>query len=1122
MSSLDEGENEQWFETVERVVNGTYNMQKQWIEQHELGWNPWKAQRSAQEMFDRIFHMKFLPPGRGLWAMGSPLTEQRGLYAALNNCFTMDHQLLTEDGFLFYHQIMQRLRDGVPVRAACYLSKEKRVEYRDIGVRDMLLREGEHTIVDLKSEDGTINMSVTADHDLFVRLDEKQGWHKTKAINLLDPQLQAQIQAVDLLAHVEDGVEHENVASQSSPSAFDALSLKTEDEQLAFLEWYGYWIQSKGSLNMDERCITFNVPNPHDTDYVDRLLERLPLDQQQVKKDPIMHSTSYSIHDKLWFDYFVSACSERQEPSSSSSSPELPPHSDTSTPTSHHRLPTWMMTAALDKKQLRALINGLSASPSKHDDNDYSHINASSVVLRDQIVHLLLHAGYTTHFSKIDPCLNDDVNDILTKQDEWRIRYSDNETSKVTSLNLSRDISSRTFHGQVWCVNVPTDDHLIIVRKVLQCGESEGENEDAGERERSIDRVSRPLIVGNCAFVTTEGIEKEDDKSKPFTFLMDASMLGVGVGFDTKGAGKLLIKGAPSNPDSSRAARKYVIADSREGWVDALRQLMLSYIHGRESIEFDYSLIRPYGSPIRGFGGVASGPAALKELLDCVRDILIARTGSCLTITDITDIMNLIGRCVVAGNVRRTAEIGFGPADDEEWLDLKDYDKNPRRAAFGWTSNNSVFATLGMNYKNVCNRVRRNGEPGFMWLDNMQNYARMNGSIDRRDHRVRGGNPCLEQSLESYELCCLVETFPTNHTSYDDYQRTLKFAYLYAKTVTLGKTHWPETNRVMLRNRRIGCSVSGVAQFISQHGLHTLQQWLEQGYAAIQHYDKEYSDWFAIPRSIKTTSVKPSGTVSLLAGATPGMHYPESRFYIRRIRMAANSELLPPMREAGYPIEPVVDGHGSGSSADSSGKAQAPQTVVVEIPVDVGAGVRTSNEVSMWEQLSLAAFLQRHWADNQVSCTVTFDPDTEGKQLEYALDYFQYQLKGVSFLPKVKKGAYAQMPYEAIDEAEYQRRVSQLRPLHLGGARLRHEESNPERFCDGDVCSVDGGPTAGLGEAVPTDSNSVDRTIPTVAHPHDTQTQASNQRDEKPTAHAEVDAHSNVEETHTPDSSISS
>ena len=96
-----------------------------------------------------------------------------------------------------------------------------------------------------------------------------------------------------------------------------------------------------------------------------------------------------------------------------------------------------------------------------------------------------------------------------------------------------------------------------------------------------------------------------------------------------------------------------------------------------------------------------------------------------------------------------------------------------------------------------------------------------------------GTNPCSEQSLESYELCTLVETFPFRAVDRQDYLRTLKFAYLYAKTVTLGKTHWPETNRVLLRNRRIGCSISGVAQFITKYGVEELRQWCEEGYKTL-------------------------------------------------------------------------------------------------------------------------------------------------------------------------------------------------------------------------------------------------------------------------------------------------
>lgn len=582
--------------------------------------------------------------------------------------------------------------------------------------------------------------------------------------------------------------------------------------------------------------------------------------------------------------------------------------------------------------------------------------------------------------------------------------------------------------------------------------------------------------LNNCAFVSTLGMRK--DPSRPFCFLMDASMLGVGVGFDTRGAEEgeaTVVRGI----NKRKPAVRLVVEDTREGWVSSVKQLLDAHFLGKAEPKFDYSAIRPAGSLIRGFGGVSSGPQALQDLHHRIASLLSELEGKPLTPRVITDIMNHIGVCVVSGNVRRTAEIAFGRHDDEDFLDLKDYNKNPDRIPYGWTSNNSIYAQLGMDYEPVCKRVGINGEPGFAWLRNMQRYGRMGDPPNDKDSRALGGNPCLEQTLESYELCCLVETFPSNHTSLQDFKRTLKFAYLYAKTVTLGRTHWPLTNRVLLRNRRIGCSMSGVAQFIASRGLEELRLWCDEGYGAIQDYDRKYSDWLAIPRSIKTTSVKPSGTVSLLAGATPGMHYPESRFYIRRVRVPKASPLLKPLAEAGYPIE---------DAATEAG------TAVVSFPVDVGEGVRTLDELSLWEQLSLAAFLQRHWADNQVSCTVTFDKDTEASQLAPALGYFQYLLKGVSFLPR-DNSSYEQLPYEACDEATYSAMVAGLKTLDFGelakadpqmvaamaaapaataasvsadtqrqrtpeeraADRWNSDEGEefPDKFCDSDVCLLD-------------------------------------------------------------------
>lgn len=195
---------------------------------------------------------------------------------------------------------------------------------------------------------------------------------------------------------------------------------------------------------------------------------------------------------------------------------------------------------------------------------------------------------------------------------------------------------------------------------------------------------------------------------------------------------------------------------------------------------------------------------------------------------------------------------------------------------------------------------------------------------DYLDYRAKGGNPCLEQTLESYEMCCLVETFPSRHETKEDFLKTLSIALTYAKTVTLGPTHWPQSNAIMLRNRRIGTSLSGIAQFIANKGIHTLKDWCDDGYHHLKKCDEVLSEKFGIPLSIKLTCIKPSGTVSLLAGSTPGMHFPESRYYIRRVRISNTSDLLEPIRQAGYKIEKTI------GNEDSS--------VVVEFPIDSGEG----------------------------------------------------------------------------------------------------------------------------------------------------------------------------------------
>lgn len=549
----------------------------------------------------------------------------------------------------------------------------------------------------------------------------------------------------------------------------------------------------------------------------------------------------------------------------------------------------------------------------------------------------------------------------------------------------------------------------------------------------------------NCAFVSTDNMDSSIEEAiKPFTFMMDMSMVGVGVGFDVEGAGKLTIQ-KPLNLETE----EFIIPDSREGWVASMEALLRSYFTGSfgeasvQELKFNYESIRPSGAPIKGFGGVSSGPEPLMRMHDQIREVLDGLDGKELSVTAITDIMNMIGQCVVAGNVRRTAQIALGDVDNSEYRTLKDYSWNAEknayegnqshRAAWGWASNNSVKVDYKTDFSEVADQVAINGEPGFVFMDNIRDFSRLCDPADFKDIKAKGTNPCGEQSLESYELCCLVETFPSRAESKEDYLRTLKFAYLLGKTATLVSTTWQDTNRVQKRNRRIGTSVSGVTNFIHQNSLETLRQWLTSGYSEIQSWDDIYSSWLCVPGSIKTTSVKPSGTVSLLAGVNPGCHFPEFDYYIRRVRVAKNSPLIPAIIDSGLRIEDDV--------VDSS-------SAVVEFPVHNEG--RSLKDVSIWEQVALATFLQKYWSDNQVSCTVTFKPE-ERNQIKPVLDFYKYDLKSISFLPKIETGAYAQMPYEAITKEKYKELAAKVSPLNL---IEMSQEAKGEKFCNNDTCEV--------------------------------------------------------------------
>ena len=528
----------------------------------------------------------------------------------------------------------------------------------------------------------------------------------------------------------------------------------------------------------------------------------------------------------------------------------------------------------------------------------------------------------------------------------------------------------------------------------------------------------------NCAFRSTKEISSKGGYL--FAWMMDALMVGIGVGFDTKGAGTTKIKEPQWLEDV------YKVPDSREGWVESVRIMLDGYFFGSKVPKFDYSLIRPAGAAIHGFGGTSSGPKPLMELHQNLIDLYGSKIGEAITSVDIVDTENLIGRCVVAGNVRRSAALALGDHDDMDYLSMKNDEE--KLYHHRWGSNNSFIAKVGMDYEWHAKQSQANGEPGYIWLENAKTRGRFKDEPRDDDKNVMGFNPCVEQQLEDAELCCLVETFPAKHDSYEDYLRTLKIAYLYGKTVTLVNTHWPETNAIMLKNRRIGLSQSGVVQAFNKHGRREMFEWCDMAYGHVQQLDQEYSDWLCVPRSVRMTSIKPSGTVSLLNGSTPGIHFPEDEYYIRRVRFSKNSELVKILVENGYNVE------------DDS---YSPNTVCVDFPVHEEHFVKGKKDISIWEQLEIAAQYQHYWADNSVSITVTFKPE-EAEQIKDALEMYETRLKAVSFL-RYQETGYVQAPYEPITKEKYEELIKNIKPI----TKIQTDSAGAgTKFCDGDTCTL--------------------------------------------------------------------
>lgn len=539
---------------------------------------------------------------------------------------------------------------------------------------------------------------------------------------------------------------------------------------------------------------------------------------------------------------------------------------------------------------------------------------------------------------------------------------------------------------------------------------------------------------GSHALNNCGAVDVTDNLAASSRWLMDSLMSGVGVGFTTHNA-KLRKFSVPTGE-----ARTYVVPDTREGWAESVKRLVQSYeTRSKHPVRFDYSLVRPAGSPIKGFGGTSAGPTPLINLHNDLRAVLDHYAAGNVSQTRmITDVMNLIGCCVVAGNVRRSAEIAIGSMDDSDFMSLKDYEKYPERREIGWMSNNSVALTDPEEFEQgiplIAERITDNGEPGLLNLRNVQKYGRVG---EKREDLAVAVNPCGEIPLESFELCNLVEVFPTRCTP-AELDRVFELATFYASTVALLRSHSEETNEVVSRNRRIGVSVSGIADWLDSTSVTHVFSALNHGYDVVRATNRSLARSAGVAESIRVTTVKPSGTVSLLAGVSSGMHFPLSGHVLRRVRVAADSPVSSLLSDAGIPHEPDEVSTG---------------TEVFAFPLRYGNGrTRSVKQVSIYEQAAIVAMLQRAWADNAVSNTLTVQPD-EVRHVERVLALFAPLVKSMSMLPDAGD-VYAQMPVEHLSKDDYEQRVRAINAVRWDALTDSDGDAASEAYCTTDVCEV--------------------------------------------------------------------
>jgi len=525
---------------------------------------------------------------------------------------------------------------------------------------------------------------------------------------------------------------------------------------------------------------------------------------------------------------------------------------------------------------------------------------------------------------------------------------------------------------------------------------------------KTVDRLGLPSLQ-NCAFTVV------DDPIRPFTWAFEMLMLGSGVGYNIQREHvyqlpKVKRKVKIENVNDNGA--DFIVPDSREGWTELLKRVLeASFVTG-EGFTYAAHLIRPAGSKIKGFGGTAAGSKDLIWGMQEINSILNKNSNKRLQPVDCLDIMNIIGKIVVSGNVRRSAQIALGDSDDLEYLRAKRWDLGGIPNWRAMSNNSVVCSDISQLPEEFWEGYKGNGEPyGLINLESSRRMGRTH-EVQYPDPEVMGYNPCAEQSLAPFETCCLAEIYLPNIDTEEELKKVARYLYRINKHSLAIKCSVKETEEIVHKNMRMGIGVTGYLQATDEQ-----RSWLKSCYLYLREYDREYSRIAGFPPSIKLTTVKPSGTLSLLAGVTPGAHPGFSEYYIRRIRMSADSELVGVCRQNGFDVEYVRNFDGTDDHS----------TVVVSFPCKFPKNTTFAEDMSAVDQLEVVKRLQAEWSDNSVSVTIYYRKNELDSIKAWLKDNY-VNVKSVSFLLHNDHG-FDQAPLEQIDKKTYNSMKKRSTPI---------------------------------------------------------------------------------------------